>query len=90
MKIERIIDGKKVSIELTETELFRAYSEQKKNFEKDFVQNIFDENDFDYTDNELDYVSTLILDKLNYDSIGKQETEMAINYIKRRSIYEYD
>lgn len=90
MKIERIIDGKKVSIELTETELFRAYSEQKKKFEKDFVQNIFDENDFDYTDNELDYVSTLILDKLNYDSIGKQETEMAINYIKRRSIYEYD
>lgn len=63
---------------------------RKKNFEKDFVQNIFDENDFDYTDNELDYVSTLILDKLNYDSIGKQETEMAINYIKRRSIYEYD
>ena len=53
---------------------------RKKNFEKDF----------DYTDNELDYVSTLILDKLNYDSIGKQETEMAINYIKRRSIYEYD
>lgn len=32
MKIERIIDGKKVFIELTETELFRAYSEQKKKF----------------------------------------------------------
>lgn len=82
--------ARKYSLNLRKQNFSEPTLSRKKNFEKDFVQNIFDENDFDYTDNELDYVSTLILDKLNYDSIGKQETEMAINYIKRRSIYEYD
>lgn len=88
--MKELLTARKYSLNLRKQNFSEPTLSRKKNFEKDFVQNIFDENDFDYTDNELDYVSTLILDKLNYDSIGKQETEMAINYIKRRSIYEYD
>ena len=59
MKIERIINGETVTIELTESEMWDAYREQEHIFDMEDVRSWFDEMDDDslpesLTDEQVD------------------------------------
>lgn len=50
MKIERIINGHRVEIELTPQEMYDAYFEQEHNFDMEDVRSMLDEDHWYYTD----------------------------------------
>ena len=74
MTIERIIDGKRCAFDLTDGELLKAYYEQERI------------SDFDYVKGELSEE----LSELCVDEADRQNTIKAIVYEMRRQINEYD
>ena len=74
MTIERIIDGKRCAFDLTDGELLKAYYEQERI------------SDFDYVKSELSEE----LSELCVDEADRQNTIKAIVYEMRRQINEYD
>ena len=77
MKIQRIIRGLEVEIELTSDELFRAYSEQEHKFDIDDILEELETGDED-TDNYNDIPIAWL-----------KENVSEIAYLKRRNIDKY-
>lgn len=69
MKINRIINGQKTEIELTETELIMAYREEKRNCDRSEIMFYWDECDYapDYeiTDDQIDRAALLFREYLD-------------------------
>lgn len=79
MKIKRTIDGREIEIELTEQELFDAFTEQEFIFDLDNVRNYF----MDYTDEDF---------QQEY-GISREEAESRFEDVAsqlRRNIDKYD
>ena len=69
MKIERVINGETVTIELTAHELWGAYREQEHKFDKEDVISWLDEMDNppELTDEQIDDAATLARDWMEFN-----------------------
>ena len=87
MKIERIIDGKNIVIELTRDELFKAYKEQQRNFAigniQDNMEFFIEKDKLEKYKNDNNFIekaaSILIENQVEYDMDFEHAIVGAIN-----------
>ena len=87
MKIERVIDGKNVVIELTDMEMYDAYHEKEHLYDVEDVRSIWEmkrENDPDYpepTEDELDRAAYQYRHAMNNTEDWVHQAEYAIGEV---------
>lgn len=87
MKIERIIDGKTVEIELTGTELVYAYEEQERKYREEDVLSVLEMNREEVPEQVLDALTNRVLEYMGENVGWRDAIVMAINFYKFHDDY---
>lgn len=83
MKIERVINGETVTIELTEHELWDAYREQEREFVMEDVREWHVDEDIDMPENVVSEIATRALNMMNNcDTILQEKWECICEAVK--------
>lgn len=88
MKIERIINGETVEIELTGTELLYAYEEQDRKYREEDVLDVLEMEREDVPEQVLDTLTNKVVDYMGENVGWRDAVTMAINFYKFYDEYD--
>lgn len=84
MKIKRNVNGQEIEFELTSEEMFEAFWEQEREYYKEDIQSIAEENDLTLTDVQLMIALVLYEKYIGSDNSWRYAAEEAI-YVARQN-----
>lgn len=87
MKIERIINGETVEIELTGIELLYAYEEQRRNYQKEDVLSVLEMEREEVPEQVLDALVNRSLEYMGENVGWHDAVIMAVNFYKFHDDY---